>query len=130
MLQSLARHPSQADSFSDLIAWAKFASASLLLLISGLYLPVASGDSTFPGQAGQKTERHAAPHRHSDPAAPQLANPNREEIKAEIRSLELERTELLAKFSSLHPDVRALERRLQARRKQLELLDLAPQPAK
>jgi hypothetical protein len=44
--------------------------------------------------------------------------------------LEAERASLLAKYASAHPDVRVVERRLQMRRKQLEMLKQASNPPK
>jgi hypothetical protein len=46
----------------------------------------------------------------------------REDIEADIRTLEAQRADLLTRYAPAHPDVRAVERRLAILRAQFELL--------
>lgn len=79
---------------------------------------------TFPDSPTTKPSEQVGPPQPATKSTAGLRG--REELEAEIRALELERTNLLAKYASAHPDVRLIERKLQARRQQLEALDATP----
>lgn len=98
-----------------------------VLLIACMHPPVASAGSTFPDQSEQKPV--VSMEHHATVAAPPTSL-SREEIEEDIQALESERSDLLAKYASAHPDVRSVERRLKVRRQQLEMLKQAPNPAK
>lgn len=100
------------------------------LLIACLHPLMASAEPTFPDQSGQKPAGQLGSDARRDSNAPPPTSLRREEIEDEIQDLESERSELLTKYASAHPDVRAVERRLQVRRKQLEILKQAPNPPK
>jgi hypothetical protein len=97
-------------------------------------LPVLAGP-TFPNQPGGQpgetpgTQAGQSAGSQMGPPAPPRDTPaaqgvtlSRAEIEADIQALEAQRRELLAKYAEAHPDVRAVDRRLQARKKQLEML--------
>lgn len=118
-------------------AWKQRALANVsgMLLLACMHPLMASAGSTFPDlpdqrAADQRAADKVGPAEPRDTAVPPPAHRNREEIEADIQALEAERTNLLAKYASAHPDVRAVERRLQVRRKQLEMLKQAPTPPK
>ena len=94
-----------------------------VLLLAWIQPLTASAGSTFPDKPGQRAEEPVGPVEPRDAAPPQPAYPNREDIEADIQALEAERANLLTKYASAHPDVRAVERRLQVRRKQVEMLN-------
>lgn len=97
-----------------------------VLLIACMHPIIASAGPAFPDQPGQNPEgRQDSTERRNTVTAPPTTL-SREEIEIDIRDLELERANLLTKYASAHPDVRALERRLQVRRKQLEMLNRTP----
>lgn len=109
--------------------WPIPAKAAWALLLACMYHPMAAG-STFPDSPGPKPQEQLAPTEPRDTVAHPPTSLSREDIEADIQALEAERTNLLAKYASAHPDVRAVERRLQVRRKQLEMLNQARKPAK
>jgi hypothetical protein len=123
MSQDLAWHASQATAIRRQTGGSAVAG---VLLIGCLYSPGIFAGPTFPDPPGQTAGPQAEPPPQSDPAVPAPMNRNRADIEADIRSMELQRSELLARFVSAHPDVRALDRRLQIRRKQLEMLEPEP----
>jgi len=99
------------------------------LLLACAHQPTALAD-TFPNQPDPRSAGQVGPVQPRETAAPQPVHRNREEIEADIQALEAERANLLTKYASAHPDVRAVERRLQLRRQQLEMLKQAPNPPK
>jgi len=100
----------------------------VLLLIAFVHQPAAA-ESIFPDRSAQRPEDQVG-SLDERTVAPQPPLRSREEIQDDIQSLESERAELLMKYASAHPDVRAVDRRLQILRKQLEMLNQAPGPAK
>jgi hypothetical protein len=111
-----------------------------ILLLALAFPLLAHAGATFPDGAGTTPRAQVgppapppAPQREAtapgpgEPGAPRPAGSRtREELEADIQALELERTSLLAKYSPAHPDVRLLDRKLQARKQQLEALGPAP----
>jgi len=80
---------------------------------------------TFPDQADPKAaQQGVSSEQQASPALTPQENPEHIALQAEIRALEVQRAELLARYAPAHPDVRALDRKLQIRRKQLEQLKL------
>lgn len=99
-------------------------------LIAAVYAPAAGADSIFPQPHTQAPADQTGPVAPRDPSAPPRPYRSREEIDADIQSLESERADLLTKYSVAHPDVRAIDRRLRILREQREMLDRAPPAAK
>lgn len=99
-----------------------------VLLAVGLAAP-ALADSIFPDTHVQTRTEQAGPPA-PDAAMPPRPHRSREEIDADIQSLEAERADLLSKYAPAHPDVRAVDRRLRILREQREMLDQAPAAAK
>ncbi len=99
------------------------------LLIACMQQPIAATGATFPDQPEQKTAQAAGSMAHSETITAPPTSLSREEIEDDIQALEAERIDLLGKYASAHPDVRSVERRLQVRRKQLEMLGPAPKLA-
>lgn len=110
--------------------WPVLAKVTWVLLLACMYQPMAAAGSTFPGSPGQKPEDQLGSTEQRDTVAHPPTALSREDIEADIQALEAERTNLLGKYASAHPDVRAVERRLQVRRKQLEMLSQAPNKPK
>jgi len=100
------------------------------LLIACMQQPIAATGSTFPDQPGQKPAGQVGSMEHHTTVTAPPTSLSREEIENDIQALESERSDLLAKYASAHPDVRSVERRLKVRRQQLEMLKQAPNPAK
>ena len=94
-----------------------------VLLAVGLAAP-ALADSIFPDTHVQTRTEQAGPPA-PDAAMPPRPHRSREEIDADIQSLEAERADLLSKYAPAHPDVRAVDRRLRILREQREMLDQA-----
>ena len=97
--------------------------AGILVLLAGAMPALSLAGATFPDSlSARKVEQAGPPSRN-------VVTPNtplsREEIEEDIQALEEERARLLAKYSTAHPDVRSVERRLQVRRKQLETQEQA-----
>lgn len=101
-----------------------------LLVLACAQVPTASADSIFPDRHVQTRADQTAASAPRDEAAPPTPHRSREEIDADIQSLEAERADLLTKYAVAHPDVRAVDRRLRILREQREMLDRAPPPAK
>jgi hypothetical protein len=106
--------------------WRALATIPGALLIACMFPPMASAGATFPDQPEQKPAQQAGSMAHSETVAVPPTSLSREEIEDDIQALEAERIDLLGRYASAHPDVRSVERRLQVRRKQLELLGPAP----
>lgn len=101
----------------------------LLLLSACAQQPAPSSQAPTVEQRLQKLEGRVESLERRDTIAPAPPLRSREEIEAQIRSLESERVRLLAGYQVAHPDVRDVDRRLQLLKKQLEMLE-APKPAK
>lgn len=107
--------------------------ARCLLLIACAQAPAAWADSIFPDTRAPMRADQAEP-RPPLPPQPRAEAPtphrSREEIDADIRSLEAERADLLTRYAAAHPDVRAVDRRLRILHEQREMLDRGTAPAK
>lgn len=104
--------------------------AGLVLLSACARQPAPPPQEMTVEQRLQKLEGKVESLERRDPIAPAPPLRGREEIEAQIRSLESERVRLLASYQSAHPDVRDVDRRLQLLKKQLEMQDQAPKAAK
>jgi hypothetical protein len=104
----------------------QLAAAGLLLL--ACVLAPAAAESIFPGTPAPPGSGQVGPPAPDAAPAPR-PHRSREEIDADIRNLEAERAELLAKYAEAHPDVRAVDRRLRILREEREMLGRAPAAA-
>lgn len=106
--------------------WVRFGGG---LLLACAQAPTALADSIFPDVHAQiRADQTVASTPPDEP--PPTPHRSREEIDADIQSLEAERADLLTKYAVAHPDVRAVDRRLRILKEQREMLDRAPPPAK
>lgn len=99
-------------------------------LLASLFPLAARGEQIFPGADPGKPHEQTGPQRPPAQVNPEVGGKRadgrkREELEAEISALEAERSRLLARFASAHPDVRMVERKLAMRRQQLEELGQA-----
>jgi TolA-binding protein len=76
----------------------------------------------------QKLEGRIESLERRDTIEPQAPYRSREEIAARIRALETERDTLLIQYTSAHPAVRDVDRRLRILREQIQMPDSGPSP--
>jgi phage shock protein A len=94
-----------------------------LLLGACAQQPAPPPASMSTEQRLQRLEGRVESLERRDTIAPYYPLRSREEIAAQIQSLESQRAELLASYSSAHPDVRAIDRELAMLKRQLGMLD-------
>lgn len=102
------------------------ASLALALLLAGCAQPPAPAPELL--SINERLTRLEAQVSSLERLLTNLPSPpmrSRAEIVADIRSLELQRSELLQKYTPSHPDVRDVDLRLRLLRLQVEFLDQA-----
>jgi predicted nucleic acid-binding Zn-ribbon protein len=78
----------------------------------------------------QALERRVESLEHQVLSLPAAQPRSRAELESEVRTLQAERSELLERYTDLHPDVRDIDRRLRLLKLQLEMKDQGREAAK